>query len=242
MLKLGFITLFPEMVLGALEHSIIGRAQQNGLIEVDAINPRDFTYDRHRTVDDTPYGGDAGMVMKPVPVASAIESFLNGIEDRGKAAIVLTDPIGNRFEQTDAIELAKAEAVLFVCGHYEGIDDRIRQLYATHVFTIGDFILTGGELPALVMADATCRNIPGVLGSEQSLDQDSHADGLLSCPQFTRPEEFKGIKVPDVLKSGDHKKIAKWKREQSLKLTKENRPDLFSRSDLAKGDSDLLSY
>lgn len=242
MLKLGFITLFPEMVLGALEHSVIGRAQTQGLIEVEAINPRGFTYDKHRTVDDTPYGGDAGMVMKPEPVAYAIESYLAGIGKDETAAVVLTDPIGKQFEQEDTIELADYDAVLFVCGHYEGIDDRIRQLYATHVFTIGDFILTGGELPALVMADATCRNIKGVLGSEQSLCQDSHKDGLLSCPQFTRPDEFKGIKVPEVLKSGDHKKIAKWKRQQALKLTRDNRPDLFSRADLAKSDSDLLSY
>jgi tRNA (guanine37-N1)-methyltransferase len=182
------------------------------------------------------------MVMKPEPVGYAIESYLARIGKDETAAIVLTDPIGEKFEQEDAIELADYEAVLFICGHYEGIDDRIRQLYATHVFTIGDFILTGGELPALVMADATCRNIQGVLGSEQSLAQDSHSDGLLSCPQFTRPEEFKGIKVPEVLKSGDHKKIAKWKRQQALKLTRENRPDLFSRANLAKSDSDLLSY
>ncbi len=242
MLKLGFITLFPEMVLGTLEHSIIGRAHQQGLIESEAIDPRDFSYDRHKTVDDTPYGGDAGMVMKPEPVGYAIESYLSRVGKDETAAVVLTDPIGKRFEQNDAIELTSYDAVLFVCGHYEGIDDRIRQLYATHVFTIGDFILTGGELPALVMADATCRNIKGVLGSEQSLNQDSHADGLLSCPQFTRPDEFKGIKVPEILKSGDHKKIAKWKRQQALRLTRENRPDLFSRADLAKSDADLLSY
>jgi len=240
-LKLGFITLFPEMVLGALEHSIIGRARQNGLIEIEAVNPRDYAYDKHRTVDDTPYGGDAGMVLKPEPVGYAIESFLSRIGNDATAAVVLTDPIGKRFEQADAIELAGYDAVLFVCGHYEGIDDRIRQLYTTHVFTIGDFILTGGELPALVMADATCRNIKGVLGSEQSLNQDSHSDGLLSCPQFTRPDEFKGIRVPEVLRSGDHGKIAKWKRQQALKLTRDNRPDLFGRADLAKSDADLLS-
>lgn len=241
MLKLGFITLFPEMVLGALEHSIIGRAQQRRLIDVETINPRDFTYDKHRTVDDVPYGGDSGMVLKPEPIAYAIEFFLAGLLKEETVAIVLTDPIGLKFEQRHAVELAGYDAVLFLCGRYEGIDDRVRQLYATHVYSIGDFILTGGELPALVMADAACRYVRGVVGSEQSLGQDSHSDGLLSCPQYTRPEEFKGVRVPEVLRSGDHRKIQKWKREQALKLTRQNRPDLFCRADLAKNDSNLLS-
>jgi len=230
------------MVLSALKHSILGRAQRQRLIEVEAVNPRDFTYDRHRTVDDTPYGGDAGMVMKPQPVAYAIESYLSKIEKSEKVAIVLTDPIGKKFEQSDAAELAGYDAVVFVCGHYEGIDHRICELFATHVFTIGDFILTGGELPALVMADATCRHVEGVLGCPKSLHQDSHSDGLLSCPQYTRPDEFRGSRVPEVLKCGDHKKIARWKRQQALRLTRDNRPDLFCQADLAKNDSDLLSY
>lgn len=182
------------------------------------------------------------MVLKPEPVAHAIESYLAQLADDESAAVVLTDPIGKPFRQSHAVELADYDAVLFVCGHYEGIDDRIRQIYATHTFSIGDFVLTGGELPALVMADATCRYVDGVVGCGLSLGQDSHSDGLLSCPQFTRPEEFKGIEVPEVLKSGDHKKVAQWKRQQSLRLTRENRPDLFCRADLAKHDSDLLSY
>jgi tRNA (guanine37-N1)-methyltransferase len=242
-LKIGFVTLFPDMVLDALSHSILGRAQQAGLLSFLTTNPRDFTYDSHRTVDDTPYGGGSGMVMRPDPVAHAIKYLLDEIEpltDPSRVAIVLTDPFGRKFDQTSARELVDFEAIIFVCGHYEGIDDRIRQLYATHVFTIGDFILTGGELPALVMADAVSRLVPGVLGSAGSLAQDSHQDGLLSSPQYTRPETFDGHRVPDVLLSGNHKAIAKWKRQVSLEMTKRNRPDLFARSNLAKGDSDLL--
>lgn len=177
------------------------------------------------------------MVMMAEPVRDAILSLPRGPE----TAIVFTDPTGVPFDQAAAAELAKSEHVVFVCGHYEGIDERVRKRYATYTFSIGDYVLTGGELPALVMADAVCRLIPGVLGSEASLEIDAHSDGLLSAPQYTRPDEFEGEPIPAVLKSGNHGEIERWKRLQSLRLTRERRPDLFAKAALKKGDLDLLS-
>jgi tRNA (guanine37-N1)-methyltransferase len=233
-MRIDFVTLFPEMVLGALEHSITQRAQNSGAAIYGAANPRDFTTDKHRTVDDNPFGGGPGMLMKAEPVALAIESL--GSAD----AIVMTDPTGLRFEQKDAQGLSALDHVVFVCGHYEGIDDRVRQRCATHVFSIGDFVLTNGEMPALVMADAIVRLLPGVLGSEESLGIDSHSDGLLSAPQFTRPEVWRDITVPSVLLSGNHKEIEQWKRRESLRLTREQRPDLFGRAELRDSDLKLM--
>ncbi|MFI5384680.1 MAG: tRNA (guanosine(37)-N1)-methyltransferase TrmD [Fimbriimonadales bacterium] len=233
-MRLDFVTLFPEMVLGTLGHSITSRAADGGFASYGASNPRDFTTDRHRTVDDNPFGGGPGMLMKAEPVAQAIESL--GPAD----AVVLTDPTGRLFTQGDARALSSLGHVVFVCGHYEGIDDRIRQRYATHVFSIGDFVLTNGELPALVMADAIVRLIPGVLGSEESLAIDSHSDGLLSASQFTRPEDWRGLGVPPVLLSGNHAEIERWKRREALKLTREQRPDLFARACLSDEDLKLL--
>ncbi len=227
------MTLFPEQVLGALAHSMTQRAQDGGFVQFGTASPRDFTIDKHRTVDDSPFGGGPGMVMKAEPVALAIESL-------GSPAVVFTDPTGTRFTQADALFLSSLKHVIFVCGHYEGIDDRVRERFATHTFSIGDYVLTNGELPALTMADAVVRLIPGVLGSEASLQIDSHAGGLLSAPQYTRPEEWRGMKVPDVLTSGDHKAIARWRRQQGLKLTRSTRPDLFARADLTAEDLKLL--
>jgi tRNA (guanine37-N1)-methyltransferase len=235
MLRLDFVTLFPEMVLGALGHSIMKRAQAADLVEFATRNPRDFTTDKHRTVDDNPFGGGPGMLMKAEPVGLAIESF--GPAD----AVVLTDPTGRLFTRGDAFTLARLHHVVFVCGHYEGIDDRVRLRFATHVFSIGDYVLTNGELPALVMADAVARLVPGVLGSEESLEIDSHADGLLSAPQFTRPEEWRGLSVPPVLLSGNHGEIERWKRRESLRTTREHRPDLFAKARLSEADLKLLS-
>lgn len=236
MLKVDFVTLFPEMVLEATNHSILRRAREKGLVQFFASNPREFTHDNHRTVDDNPFGGGSGMVMKCEPVSAAIES--TGIQEG--TAIVFTDPTGALFTQNVAAELSQKPQVVFVCGHYEGIDDRVRQLYATHFLSIGDFVLTGGELPALVMADAVVRLLPGALGSAESLEQDSHSEGLLSAPQFTRPEEFRGLVVPEVLRSGDHGKIAAWRRKQALLLTRQNRPDLFWKAELTEKDLKLL--
>ena len=236
MLKVDFVTLFPDLVVAAMGDSIMKRAQTAGLLAVRTSNPRDFTHDNHRTVDDKPFGGGAGMLLKAEPVAQAIDA----LEPAPDSAIVMTDPTGALFNQEAANELAQRDHIVFVCGHYEGIDDRIRQTYATHVFSIGDYVLTNGELPALIMADAIVRLLPGVLGSTQSLEQDSHADGLLSAPQFTKPEVWRDQKVPEIVRSGDHQKLERWKRAQALKITRERRPDLFAKAELQKGDLELL--
>ena len=233
-MRFSFVTLFPEAVLCALRHSILKRAEGGGIISFDAVNPRDFATDKHRTVDDEPYGGGAGMVMKPDVLAAAIESL-------PKATVVIfTDPAGELFSQKNAKELSSDQHIVFVCGHYEGIDERVAQKYATHRFSIGDYILTGGELPAAVMADAIARQIPGVLGSPESLEQDAHSDGLLTYPQYTRPPEWEGMAVPEVLLSGNHEAVADWRRLQRLELTRRTRPDLFARAPLSKNDLKLL--
>lgn len=236
MLRLDFVTLFPEMVEGALDHSILKRGRESGRLFFRTSNPRDFTSDNHRTVDDRPFGGGAGMLLKAEPVAAAIDSL--GLVEG--AAVVMPDPTGRLFRQSDAQTLAERPQVVFVCGHYEGIDDRVRQTYATHVFSLGDFVLTNGELPALVMADAIARLVPGVLGSAESLEQDSFGDGLLSAPQFTQPRNWRGLDVPEVLLSGDHARIAAWRRARALRTTRKSRPDLFARAPLTAKDLALL--
>lgn len=236
MLRIDFVTLFPEMMLEAVSHSMLMRAKDAGAVEFGAVNPREFTHDKHRTVDDNPFGGGPGMLMRCEPVAAAIDSLFPD----ENTAVVMTDPTGAPFSQAMAQDLASRPRIIFVCGHYEGIDDRVRRLYATHAVSIGDFVLTGGELPALVMADAVTRLQPGVLGCSQSLEVDSHSDGLLSAPQFTRPEEFRGEAVPEVLRSGDHAAIGKWRRTHALELTRTNRPDLFWRAELTAKDLKLL--
>lgn len=245
MLRVDFLTLFPEMVLSACGHSILARAVESRLVEFHATNPRDFTYDRHGKVDDKPYGGSPGMLMSVEPIAHALRGL--GIQDaqaarEAKTAVILTDPTGDTYTQSHARELSELDRVVFLCGHYEGFDDRVRAIFATHVFSIGDFVLTGGELPALVMADSVVRLLKGALGSAESLEADSHSDGLLSAPQFTRPEEFEGLKVPEVLLSGDHKKIERWRRQEALRITKERRPDLLRAASLDNRDLDMLSF
>lgn len=235
-LRIDFVTLFPEMVLPAVRHSILARAEKAGHVVFAATNPRDFTTDPHRTVDGRPCGGGPGMVLRADIVGRAMESLELRADDR----VVLTDPNGERFEQRHARDLAQCERMVLLCGHYEGIDDRIRQRYATDVFSLGDFVLTGGELPALVIADAVVRLLPGVLGDPASLEEDSHADGLLSYPQFTLPREWEGLEVPEVLLGGDHGAIARWRRREALLATRRLRPDLFARAPLSKADVDLL--
>lgn len=231
------MTLFPEMVLPAVGHSILRRASEARAVSFGAVNPRDFAMDAHRTVDDNPFGGGAGMVLKPDVMAAAIRS----VYQPGVSRVVLTEPWGRRFEQADAASLASSSHVVFLCGHYEGIDGRVGPMFAAEVFSLGDFVLTGGELPSLVMADAVVRLLPGVLGSAASLESDSHAGGLLTGPQFTRPWDFEGVTPPDVLRSGDHQAIAKHQRQRALRLTRERRPDLFASAPLEKSDLDLLS-
>ncbi|MBS1709056.1 MAG: tRNA (guanosine(37)-N1)-methyltransferase TrmD [Armatimonadetes bacterium] len=235
-MRVAFVTLFPEMVHQALGHSIMSRAASAGLVRFETANPRDFTTDKHRTVDDNSYGGGPGMVMMAPPVAAA----LNFLSPSSSSAVVMTDPAGELFTQRHAEELAGREDVVFLCGHYEGVDERVREKLATHCLTIGDYVLTGGELPSLVMADAVVRLLPGVLGDPESHRDDSHSDGLLGFPLYTRPQSWEGMVVPPVLTSGDHAAIAKWRRQQQLRRTRSSRPDLFARADLLPGDIDLL--
>lgn len=237
-MRIDFVTLFPEQVLGAVRHSILSRAEENGLVAFSAVNPRDFTTDRHRTVDDSPYGGGPGMVMLAEPIHQALLSL--GLTP-GMAPVLLPDPTGVLFTQEHAIGLSKEERIAIVCGHYEGIDDRLRQLWQAIPISIGDYVLTGGELPAAIIADAVCRNVSGVLGSAESLDIDSFGDGLLSAPQFTRPEEWEGLSIPAVLRTGDHGAVDRYRRAESLRATKLRRPDLFARAKIGKKDLDLLS-
>ncbi|MFZ4507710.1 MAG: tRNA (guanosine(37)-N1)-methyltransferase TrmD [Fimbriimonas sp.] len=236
-MRIGFVTLFPGMIRASLGHSILARAQATGKVEFQTSNPRDFCYDRHRKVDDNPYGGEAGMLIRAEPTALAV-SALKPIEG---AAVILTAPTGKKFTQADAQALSQLNQVIFLCGHYEGFDHRVETQLATHVFSNGDFVLTNGELPALTMADAVVRLLPGVLGSAESLAADSHSDGLLSAPNYTRPEVWRGEEVPAVLRSGDHGAIRKWRREQSLLVTRERRPDLLAKAPLAKTDWKMLS-
>jgi len=221
-MRLDFVTLFPEIIHAVMGCSILGRAQEANLIQVRTADPRDFAYDRHRSVDDRPYGGGPGMLIRVEPVALAVRSLRL---PKG-AAIVLTDPAGDRFDAKAARTLAKKPAVAFLCGHYEGFDHRVEELLATHVFSVGDFVVTGGEVPALLMADAIARHLPGVLGDSGSLEIDSFAQGGLSGPQYTRPPDFEGMHVPEVLLSGNHAEVERWRREQALIRTRERRPDL----------------
>lgn len=237
-MRIDFVTLFPEQVLGAVRHSILQRAEGAGLVEFHAVNPRDFTRDKHRTVDDSPFGGGPGMVMMAEPIHQALLSL--GLTP-GEARVLLPDPTGFLFTQDRAMSLGGLDRVVFICGHYEGIDDRLRQLWEATPVSLGDFVLTGGELPAAVMADAICRNVPGVLGSAESLSIDSFGDGLLSAPQFTRPEDWEGLTVPTVLRSGDHGAVDSFRRGQALRLTRERRPDLFARARLVKKDLERLA-
>lgn len=237
LIRFDFITLFPETVLQAARHSMLLRAEQDGIVHFHALDPREFTTDKHRTVDDKPYGGGPGMLMKAEPIYKAFEN----LNIAPGSAIVFPDPTGITYTQDHAKELAQVSRVVFICGHYEGVDDRVPAKLATHRFSIGDYVLTGGELPALVIADSIVRLLPGVLGCSESLSIDSHSDGLLSAPQYTRPDEILGLEVPEVLKSGNHGAVEAWKRSEALKLTRERRPDLFSKARLESKDLDLLS-
>lgn len=229
------LTLFPEMVLDGLHTSITGRAVKNGLITVNAVNIRDFAGNKHGQVDDYPYGGGAGMVMQPGPVYDAYCHVKTQIEERRKTPpaslrVVYMTPQGTVFNQSMAKELSEEEDVIFLCGHYEGIDERVLDLIVTDHLSIGDYVLTGGELPAMVVIDAVSRLVPGVLNNDTSAEFETFHENLLEYPQYTRPEEFMGMKVPGVLLSGHHKKIEEWRREQSLQRTRLRRPDLWEQA------------
>lgn len=225
------LTLFPEMVMQGLNTSIIGKAVSRGLLHIEAVNIRDYTKDRHQKVDDYPYGGGAGMVMQAQPVYDAWQALSERIGHRPRT-IYLT-PQGPTFSQPLAKEFAKEEDLVFLCGHYEGVDERVLEEIVTDYISIGDYVLTGGELPAMVMVDAISRMVPGVLTNEESGSTESFEGNLLEYPQYSRPAEWMGKPVPPVLLSGDHKKIEDWRREQSLERTAKYRPDLLKKADLS---------
>ncbi len=232
------LTLFPEMVLGGLNTSITGRAMEKGLISVDAINIRDYSQDKHRHVDDYPYGGGAGMVMQPGPVCDAYEALAARTGKRPR--VIYLTPQGRVLNQKIAEELAKEEDLVLLCGHYEGIDERALELIVTDYLSIGDYVLTGGELPAMVLIDCVSRLVPGVLNNESSAEFESFHDNLLEYPQYTRPENFRGLTVPPVLLSGHHQKIDAWRRERSIERTLRRRPDLLKDAVLAPKEQAFL--
>lgn len=237
-MKFQILTLFPAMFQGPLTESILRRGVESGAISVDLHNIRDFALDRHRTVDDAPYGGGAGMVMKVEPLAACIEAVK---AQAPRARVILTSPRGEPFTQAVARELAAEAGLIILCGRYEGIDERVRELYVDRELSIGDFVLTGGELAAMVIVDAVSRLIPGVLGSEESALDESFSDGLLEYPQYTRPPEFRGLTVPPVLLSGNHREIDRWRRQQALLQTMQRRPELLTRARLSREDEKYLS-
>ena len=237
-MQFDVFTLIPEAVQAYLASSILGRAQARGLIRICLHNPRDYTHDRHRTTDDVPYGGGGGMVMKPEPIFEAVEAVLG--DEIGSVPVILLTPQGRVFDQPLAAGLAAYPRLALLCGRYEGVDERVRQHLASLEISIGDYVLTGGEIPALAILDAIARLLPGVLGDADGAADDSHAAGLLEYPHYTRPAEFRDWGVPDVLTSGDHGKIAAWRREQSLRRTFERRPDLLDRAELTAAERRLL--
>lgn len=225
------VTIFPAMVESALAAGVVGRARERGLVEIRVRDLRDFTDDRHRTVDDVPYGGGPGMVMKPEPIGRAVEAI---VRERGEAsAVVLMTPQGRPFTQAVAERLSRIERLVVICGRYEGVDERIASSLVTDEISIGDYVLTGGELPALVLLDAVTRLVPGVVGDAGSVETDSFSGGLLDCPHYTRPAEWRGMPVPEVLVSGNHRAIDRWRRRERLTRTLERRPDLIGAADLS---------
>ena len=223
-MKIDILTLFPEMFL-PLKTSIIGRATENNLLEINLVNFRDYSKDRLKHVDDTPYGGGAGMLLKPEPIYDAYKDI---IKDGVKCKVIYMSPKGKLFNQEKAKELSKENHLIILCGHYEGVDERIIEEIVDEEISIGDYVLTGGELPAMVVVDSIARNIEGVLSEDSTIDE-SFSKGLLEYPQYTRPEEFMGRKVPEVLLSGNHAKVDEWRLERSLEITKERRPDLYEK-------------
>ena len=240
-MHIDILTIFPKMFEEPFSFGIFKRAIDNGLVSINPVNIRDYTHDKHHTTDDYPYGGGAGMVMKPEPIFEAVETIKANLEDKeAELPVILLTPQGRLFTHKIAQELAKLPHIVLICGHYEGVDERVVENLATDTISIGDYVLTGGELPAMVVADAVLRLVPGVLGSEESPLDDSHASGLLEYPQYTRPADYRGLKVPELLLSGNHAQIAKWRREQIIKRTLEKRPELLDKADLGIEDKRLV--
>lgn len=232
------LTLFPEMIMNGLETSILGRAAAKGIVSFEAVNIRDYTLERHGKVDDYPYGGGAGMVMQAEPIYRAYEALVEKIGK--KPRVIYMTPQGQTFNQSIAEDLAKEEDLVFLCGHYEGVDERVLEMIATDYLSAGDYVLTGGELPAMMMIDCISRLVPGVLNNNVSAEFETFHDNLLEYPQYTRPEVFMGKKVPDILLSGHHANVEKWRREQSIIRTLKNRPELLGDAVLSKKEQKFL--
>jgi len=246
-MHIHILSLFPNMFNGPFSESIVKRAIERGVVGIAIHNIREYTSDRHHVVDDYPYGGGQGMVLKPEPIFEAVESIKGGgVEcgesEKGESGIplILLTPQGRLFDQRLAGELAKYDEIILICGHYEGVDERVREHLVTDEISIGDYVLSGGELAAMVVVDAVVRQLPGALGAEAAVGEDSHSSGLLEYPQYTRPQAFRGWEVPPVLLSGNHAEIARWRREQSILRTLERRPDLLERADLSPQERRLL--
>ena len=237
-MRIDIISLFPELIEAFFQHSIIGRARAAGLLDLDVTNPRNFTYDRHPMVDDTIYGGGCGMLMKAAPLYAAVEAVRRQVPRR---RIIFMGPAGKPFDQAKARELATYDQLILLCGHYEGVDYRVEEDLADETISVGDYILTGGELPAMTVTDAVARMIPGVLGAASGAADDSFYSSLLECPQYTKPAVFRGMAVPEVLRNGDHAKIEKWRRQSSLSRTLDLRPDLLEHCELSPKDVEILN-
>ena len=232
---INIITLFPSVFQSLFDASILFRARERGIINIRYIDLRSFGIGSHKTADDTPYGGGGGMVMKPEPICDALDSIG---DNRGH--VILTTPRGSLFSEKNALSLSKRNILTIICGHYEGVDERVSELFVDEEISIGDYVLTGGEIPAMVIIDAVARLIPDVLGSDTLASGDSHYNGLLEHPQYTRPRKFMGKKVPDILLSGNHKEISKWRRKMALMVTRDKRPDLFEKVKFTDQDIALL--
>lgn len=237
-MRIDIISLFPELIEAFFQHSIIGRARAAGLLDLDVTNPRNFTYDRHHMVDDTIYGGGCGMLMKAAPLYAAVEAVRRQVPRR---RIIFMGPAGKPFDQAKARALATYDQLILLCGHYEGVDYRVEEDLADETISVGDYILTGGELPAMTVTDAVARMIPGVLGAASGAADDSFYSSLLECPQYTKPAVFRGMAVPEVLRNGDHAKIEKWRRQSSLSRTLDLRPDLLEHCELSPKDVEILN-
>ena len=239
MMRVDVLTLFPEMFGGVFGSSILGKAREKGIVSLEAVNFREYANNKHNTVDDYPYGGGGGMVLKAEPVFSAVEALK--LNEADAPRIILMCPQGETFTQSKAEELAKEQHLVFICGHYEGYDERIREHLVTDELSIGDYVLTGGEIPAMAVIDSIVRLLPGVLGNESSAITDSYSTGLLEYPHYTRPVDFRGWKVPDVLTSGHHANIEAWRRQQSLLRTMRRRPDLLAAADISDKEREWLA-
>jgi tRNA (guanine37-N1)-methyltransferase len=240
-MRFDIFTLFPQMFSGVFDESILQRAREAGLIEVLVHNIRDYTTDKHHITDDYTYGGGGGMVMKPEPIVTAVETVLGLNETPRDYPLILLSPQGRLFTQALAEEFARVPRLALICGHYEGVDERAREILDADEVSIGDYVLTGGEIPAMVIVDAVSRYLPGVVGQPGAPQADSHATGLLEYPQYTRPLEYRGRRVPDILVSGHHGEVARWRRRQALRRTFERRPDLLARAPLTDEEKQLLS-